>query len=107
MIENNIYTKVFQRKIEDFLCSNCGAHNTGDGYRNHCSKCLTSKHVDVYPGDRAATCGGFMQVIDITLEHGKHIIVHQCEKCGHKKRNKTHKEDSIDTIIQFMRLLQF
>ncbi|MEK7158524.1 MAG: RNHCP domain-containing protein, partial [Patescibacteria group bacterium] len=46
-------SRTFQRRVEDFTCESCGAQVTGDGYTNHCPQCLVSKHVDVYPGDRA------------------------------------------------------
>lgn len=104
-MQANIYTKAFQRRKEDFVCENCQANIIGDGYRNHCSACLRSKHVDVNPGDRAAECGGSMLVIDITLEHGKLILLHRCEKCGHERRNKTHPEDSMTAITRMMTLL--
>ena len=39
----------FKRKIEDFVCGNCGEKIKGDGYTNHCLQCLWSKHVDITP----------------------------------------------------------
>ena len=51
----------FQRRIENFVCEHCGEKVIGDGYTNHCPKCLWSKHVDVNPGDRMAHCGGMMK----------------------------------------------
>ncbi|MFA6992594.1 MAG: RNHCP domain-containing protein, partial [Candidatus Gracilibacteria bacterium] len=39
--------KRFSRTIEDFVCEKCGAKVKGDGYTNHCPKCLWSKHVDI------------------------------------------------------------
>lgn len=105
MIKTNLYTKAFQRKKEDFVCDNCHAYIRGDGYRNHCSQCLRSKHVDVNPGDRAAQCKGAMLVVDIMLEHGTLFLLHECEECGHQRRNKTHKEDSMTTITRMMALL--
>jgi rRNA maturation endonuclease Nob1 len=104
-MKTDLYTKAFQRKKEDFVCDNCHALIEGDGYRNHCSHCLQSKHVDVNPGDRAAECGGSMLVVDITLEHGKLVLMHRCQQCGHERRNKTHREDSITAITQLMTLL--
>lgn len=99
-------TKAFQRNIEDFVCEECEALIHGDGYRNHCSYCLTSKHVDINPGDRAEKCAGLMTVVDIILEHGHLILVHQCNECGHQKRNRSHAEDNIDTIVKMMSELQ-
>ena len=59
--------KQFVRRREDFVCEHCGTKVVGDGYTNHCPKCLWSKHVDIMPGDRAEDCQGLMRPIDIKL----------------------------------------
>ena len=56
-------TKKFQRTKEDFTCEKCNLVVNGSGYTNHCPRCLWSKHVDVNPGDRQATCQGFMEPV--------------------------------------------
>src|SRR5262245_3890325 len=89
----------FTKKIEDFTCEHCGASVVGDGYTNHCPKCLWSKHVDVSPGDRMNTCKGLMQPIGLERDHGEQILIHQCQKCGQTARNKIAKNDDIDTLI--------
>jgi hypothetical protein len=38
--------KRFQKTVEDFVCEHCGHPVAGNGYTNHCSQCLWSKHVD-------------------------------------------------------------
>lgn len=96
-------TKQFQRNIENFVCEECDHMVVGDGYSNHCPNCLVSKHVDVHPGDRAAECGGIMDVIDIFFNHGRLNFRHKCRECGHEKNNKAHKEDNIDAITSFMK----
>lgn len=96
----------FQRRIEDFICEVCGTLVKGDGYRNHCSKCLTSKHVDVNPGDRAAGCGGLMDVVDVEMDHGDWVLVHQCRVCGHQRKNKTAADDDREVLIQFFKQKQ-
>jgi hypothetical protein len=53
-------------------------------------------HVDNYPGDRAAACGGMMKPVRIELEKQEYIITHECEKCGHTKRNKMSPDDDFD-----------
>src|SRR3990167_4839651 len=68
--------KKFQRKIEDFVCENCGCGVKGDGYTNHCPKCLWGKHVDVNPGDREEECGGMMKPIRSFFKRGDSVIVH-------------------------------
>jgi hypothetical protein len=44
-------------------------------YRNHCPACLWSKHVDVQPGDRAATCRGLMRPDRVETRRGKGLIM--------------------------------
>lgn len=96
----NKTTKKFQRRKEDFVCEHCGAKVEGSGYTNHCPVCLWSKHVDIHPGDRAAQCGGMMWPERIEIEKGEHIILHRCEKCGHKKRNKAAKNDDFNAMLR-------
>lgn len=91
--------KKFQRRIEDFTCEHCGEQVKGNGYTNHCPKCLWSKHVDVNPGDRAAECGGLMIPVDLTVKGDGYILLHTCLTCGHVRRNKTTPEDSMEAII--------
>ena len=93
---------MFKRTREDFVCEKCGEEVIGDGYTNHCSKCLWSKHVDVDPGDREADCGGLMKPVSIESKSGEYIITHRCIKCGHEKRNKTSKNDDIDKVVSLM-----
>lgn len=92
--------KKFQKKVEDFTCERCGKEVKGSGYTNHCPACLWSKHVDVNPGDREATCGGMMKPVKLVSEEGEFIITHRCEKCGHEKRNKLSKLDDFDEAIR-------
>lgn len=74
--------KLFQKNKEDFICESCGTENHGTGFTNHCTNCLTSKHVDKHPGDRAVECGGLMPVSDIQHK-GKHVVlIQKCDKCG-------------------------
>lgn len=93
-------TKTFQKLVENFKCEKCGADAVGNGYTNHCPACLWSKHVDVNPGDRAASCGGLMKPTAIENENGEYVVTHTCEKCSHKKRNKVSANDNFDTVVQ-------
>jgi hypothetical protein len=93
-------SKQFQRRTEDFTCERCGYFVTGTGYTNHCPKCLWSKHVDVNPGDRLATCGGRMEPVGIHLDAGEYAILHRCITCGHEKWNKASNNDDVDLIIE-------
>jgi len=92
--------KQFQRKVEDFVCENCGAVVAGDGYTNHCPACLYSKDVDINPGDRASACGGLMKPVSVEVKNGGYIILHECVKCGKTRRNKSAPNDNFDTILK-------
>lgn len=92
-------TALFQRQTEDFDCDNCGFHVVGNGYTNHCPRCLCSKHVDVHPGDRASECHGLMYPVAYEHQNGSEYIVHECVKCHHVRRNKVSVNDSRDAVI--------
>ena len=91
--------KKFQRKIEDFVCENCGISVKGNGYTNHCPNCLWSKHVDTNPGDRNSLCGGLMKPIKVEKKSEKYNMVHECVKCGKVIKNKTSPEDNFEKIL--------
>jgi hypothetical protein len=67
----------------------------GNGYTNHCPACLWSLHVDVHPGDRAATCRALMAPVQVLYERGELVLVHECTRCGHRKRNRASPDDDI------------
>lgn len=94
----------FTRTKEDFVCEHCAAPVAGDGYTNHCSKCLWSKHVDINPGDRSATCGGMMEPVGGEVGGGTYIVLQRCDKCGHERKNKLTATDDIET---FTRIIAF
>ena len=91
--------KRFTKRIEDFTCAHCGANVSGNGYTNHCPKCLYSRHVDNNPGDRASDCGGMMRPIAVAPDKDGYIITHKCEKCGKTINQHSAPDDDIDTII--------
>ena len=91
-------TKKFQRAKEDFTCGKCGFFVRGNGYTNHCTHCLWSKHVDVNPGDRMALCGGMMEPISVETKSGEWIILHRCTVCRAEKKNKASKDDAFDAL---------
>ena len=96
--------RLFQRKKENFLCEHCGASVEGNGYTNHCPKCLYSKHVDINPGDRAEDCQGLMEPWDLELKDGKYIIFNRCQKCGFIRRNKVCDEDNFEEVLKLSHL---
>lgn len=93
-------SKLFQKKVEDFICEHCGGEVVGNGYTNHCPKCLWSKHVDINPGDRAATCGGIMRPIKVEIEKGEYVLTFYCEKCAFERRKKIEKDDNFEEVIK-------
>lgn len=98
--DKKMQKKNFIKKTEDFICGHCEASVRGNGYTNHCPRCLWSKHADIIPGDRAAECGGLMEPAGIEKEHGEFVIVHKCVKCGYIKKNKAGKDDNFEEIIK-------
>lgn len=95
--------KKFQRTIEDFKCENCGAHVKGDGYTNHCPKCLWSKHVDINPGDRQNSCQGLMEPVEAYFKKSVWHLTHKCTVCGKKATIRTNENDDrkmIEKIIK-------
>ncbi len=93
-------SRLFTRTEEDFTCEVCGAFVKGNGYTNHCPKCLHSKHVDINPGDRASLCGGILEPIRIEKKGDTYIIVFKCKKCGEIKRNKASAGDDFQKILE-------
>lgn len=86
---------------DSFVCENCGHAVTKltGSYRNHCPKCLYSKHVDVVAGDRLATCHGLMRPVSVEQDSKKGwVITHECH-CGHVRRNRVAKDDDFDVVI--------
>ena len=88
----------FIKKIENFTCEHCRSKVKGNGYTNHCPRCLYSKHVDINPGDRAEQCDGMMEPVNFELRKGEYILVHKCEKCSAIKRNKMQADDNLDIL---------
>jgi len=90
----------FTRVTEDFPCGRCGADVKGDGYTNHCPKCLWSKHVDNNPGDRANACHGLMEPVGLRKKDGEFDVLHRCQTCAHEKWNHVTKADDSDIIVK-------
>ncbi len=95
----------FKKVEENFVCEHCGERVTGNGFTNHCPRCLWSKHVDVFPGDRASKCLGKMKPIKLEQEKGCFVVTHECTQCGYMKRNKLSPEDNFDNLIQALKTL--
>lgn len=93
----------FIRKKENFICDNCKNSVIGNGYTNHCSKCLWSKHVDVNPGDRKNFCSGKMKPLGLESKSGDFKVAHQCQKCGYQSKTKLSPNDNIDLLISIQK----
>lgn len=91
--------KRFERRVEDFVCDHCGQYVRGDGYTDHCSTCLWSKHVDINPGDRAATCGGMMEPVRVEGSSPQYTLVHRCERCGYEHRVMVSRHDDPNALV--------
>lgn len=89
----------FIRHRENFCCDKCGYEVLGNGYTNHCPECLWSKHVDVNPGDRLASCQALMEPVAVEIEKGDYEIIHRCLACGYQKRNKSDPNDKIGNFL--------
>lgn len=95
--------KNFLRKKEDFVCENCGNKVTGDGYTDHCPKCLWGKHVDKeIPGDRASECRGMMEPIktECQMTNVKFQIKYKCTKCRHEFWVREGKRDDRELLMK-------
>jgi hypothetical protein len=91
----------FVRRKENFECENCTTIVIGNGFTNHCPKCLYSKHVDINPGDRAllTQCGGLMEPVDAYINKDNYQIKHKCLKCGASSTTRTQDEDDISNFL--------
>lgn len=98
--------KSFSKTPENFTCENCDTYIVGNGYTNHCYKCLFSKHVDVNPGDRMESCNGIMQPTEISSKNGEYVLIHKCIKCGIRRKNKTSKSD-LDSLIELSKNIPY
>ncbi len=95
----------FIAREETFTCEACGleVQPLGKGtYRDHCPKCLTSKHVDRDgPGDRLSTCQGLLKPTSIDQDGKKgFMIIYTCERCGMTHRNRAAPDDDVLGFLQ-------
>lgn len=91
---------------EPFVCEHCGNEVKPLGYscRNHCPKCLYSKHVDKEPGDRAEECRGMLKPIGMENNPKKgYVIIYKCEKCGAIRKNKMAEDDNFELLLDIVK----
>ncbi len=92
--------KLFQKTVENFVCENCRKEVRGNGYTNHCPKCLWSKHDDINPGDRAGQCGGLMKPISFEKKGESYFLKQSCVKCAFERKNNFTKGDNFETLLK-------
>ena len=92
--------KQFTRTIENFICEHCGSAVKGNGYTNHCPKCLWSKHVDINPGDRGSRCGRLMKPSAAFVKKGRYNLSHTCLACGFTNKNILSSSDNFEIFAQ-------
>ena len=98
--------KKFTMIDESFICEVCGNTVEKLNYtaRDHCNRCLCSKHLDIMPGDRKANCGGVLRPIRIeNASKDKLKIVYKCDKCGEIKRNVLADDDNFEKVLEIMK----
>jgi len=100
-----------------FDCCGCGewvefSDTIGTAHRNHCPKCLSSKHMDEnLSGDRASNCGGCMPAIGLSFKkegvdkygkarEGELMLIHECSACGKVSINRLAADDDEPTILK-------
>lgn len=92
-----------KKVVENFKCEVCGEEVVGDGYTDHCPKCLWGKHVDEeVPGDRASECRGLMKPIEVKCQmtNVKFRIKYRCTKCSHEFWVRESSEDNRELLIE-------
>ena len=97
--------KKFTMIDESFTCNVCHrkVEKLGKSARDHCPYCLSSNHVDIYPGDRACKCHGILEPVAIdSAKKGNLKIVYCCRKCKTIKRNIAASDDNFDLILDIM-----
>ncbi len=102
-----------------FECQNCHykvktTGNIGTKNRNHCPKCLFSKHVDnLVAGDRKSECKELMEPVGLTFKksridkYGKEIkgelmLVHRCKGCNKVSINRIAADDDSNDIVNLL-----
>lgn len=89
---------------EKFVCDVCHKDVDKLNYtsRDHCPFCLSSKHVDIFPGDRKEECKGTLKPVAVEKHKNTYKIVYKCLKCGKIRKNIMANDDNFDLIIQIM-----
>jgi hypothetical protein len=99
---------------QDFKCRNCGFFVTanrelsGVNNRNHCPRCLWSRHMDITPGDRRSDCLSRMEPAGLTVKHvvkkygstnGELMVIHICTGCEKVSINRIAADDDPHVLL--------
>ena len=97
--------KRFNMIDEEFICDNCHKKVSKLNYtaRDHCPYCLSSKHVDIFPGDREESCHGKLVPKEIEKYKDTYKIVYECDKCHMIKKNIMAKDDDFDMLLNVLK----
>jgi len=91
---------------ETFKCGRCrafiGPTVSGGRHRNHCPRCLTSRHVDDRrPGDRASPCRALMAPVGTAFKpKGEQVVLHRCNGCGVERRCRVAADDDPVALLR-------
>lgn len=106
---------------QDFKCRNCGFFVTanrelsGVNNRNHCPRCLWSRHMDITPGDRRSDCLSRMEPIGLTVKQvvkkygstdGELMVIHNCTGCGKVSINRIAADDDPNVLLTIYEVSQ-
>lgn len=76
------------------------ARALGTRHRNHCPRCLWSRHLDERPGDRRSACGGGMEPIAIWVRDADEwALVHRCGTCKVVRVNRIAGDDNEHALL--------
>lgn len=101
---NIAMSKKFTMINTSFDCENCGetvSIHPEWSARNHCPRCLHSKHLDLdFPWDRLSECYWMMKPVWIDYKKNKwNMIKHRCILCKKEILNKVAPDDDFITFI--------
>lgn len=93
---------------ESFDCVYCHQHVpvAQSKIRDHCPFCLRAIHIDVVPGDRAATCLALLVPVALDKQGDQVWISYKCSACPHEYRVRSHPEDRIPLSLSIADLPQ-
>lgn len=92
------------RSESGFTCMHCRRPVSdaafGTKHRNHCPRCLWSRHLDETPGDRLSPCREAMEPVAIEVRaDGEWAVIHRCTGCGDLRPNRIAGDDDERTLL--------